>query len=205
MRDLNNIQTLVSIVSDFLGNERDEATRSAALNCAKKEFNQRPSIDEEKLRDRLELGKFGIAKKYSFFERCLIPDIRAGRYDGETFKETKKPPLSSTNLFKDMDEIGVIDDVDRILIDYYIYAVWEQSDITIEEVRHFTGKAIEWMKSLPEEKRKTSVFLELCKRSSTLSKYLSREKAMEKVQEWMKENERLDDELDAICGGESDD
>lgn len=205
MRDLNNIQTLISIVSDFLGNERDEATRSAALNCAKKEFNQRPSIDEEKLRDRLELGKFGIAKKYSFFERCLIPDIRAGRYDGETFKETEKPPLSSTNLFKAMDEIGVIDDVDRILIDYYIYAVWEQSDITIEEVRHFTGKAIEWMKSLPEEKRKTSVFLELCKRSSTLSKYLSREKAMEKVQEWIEENERLDDELDAICRGESDD
>lgn len=206
MRDLNNIQTLVSIVSDFLGNERDEATRSAALNCAKKEFNQRPSIDEEKLRDRLELGKFGIAKKYSFFERCLIPDIRAGRYDGETFKETKKPPLSSTNLFKAMDAIGVIDDVDRILIDYYIYAVWEQSDITIEDVRHFTGKAIEWMKSLPEEKRKTSVLLELCKRSSTLSKHLPKEKAMEKVQEWIEENERLDDELDAIlCGGESDD
>lgn len=205
MRDLNNIQTLVSIVSDFLGNERDEATRSAALNCAKKEFNQRPSIDERKLKDRLELGKFGIAKKYSFFERCLIPDIRAGRYDGETFKETEKPPLSSTNLFKAMDEIGVIDDVDRILIDYYIYAVWMNSDITIEEVRHFTGKAIEWMKSLPEEKRKTSVLLELCKRSSTLSKHLPKEKAMEKVQEWIEENERLDDELDAICRGESDD
>lgn len=205
MRDLNNIQTLISIVSDFLGNERDEATRSAALNCAKKEFNQRPSIDEEKLRDRLELGKFGIAKKYSFFERCLIPDIRAGRYDGETFKETEKPPLSSTNLFKAMDEIGVIDDVDRILIDHYIYAVWMNSDITIDEIRHFTGKAIEWMKSLPEEKRKTSVFLELCKRSSTLSKHLPKEKAMEKVQEWIEENERLDDELDAICRGESDD
>lgn len=205
MRDLNNIQTLISIVSDFLGNERDEATRSAALNCLRNEFNQRPSIDEKKLKDRLEMGRFGIAKKYSFLDRCLIPDIRAGRYDGETFKETEKPPLSSTNLFKAMDEIGVKNDVDRILIDYYIYAVWEQSDITIEEVRHFTDKAIEWMKSLPEEKRKTSVLLELCKRSSTLSKYLSREKAMEKVQEWIEENERLDDELDAICGGESDD
>ena len=46
---------------------------------------------------------------------------------------------------------------------------------------------------------------ELCKRSSTLSKHLPKEKAMEKVQEWIEENERLDDELDAICGGESDD
>lgn len=205
MRDLKNIQTLISIVSDFLGNERDEATRSAALNCAKKEFNQRPSIDEKKLKDRLEIGRFGIAKKYSFLDRCLIPDIRAGRYDGETFKETKKPPLSSTNLFKAMDEIGVIDDVDRILIDYYIYAVWEQSDITIEEVRHFTEKAVEWMEAHPRESRKVSVFLQLCQKSSTLSKHLSKEKAMEKVQEWIEENERLDDELDAICGGESDD
>ena len=209
MRDLKNIQTLISIVSDFLGNERDEATRSAALNCLRKEFNQRPSIDEKKLKDRLELGKFGIAKKYSFLERCLIPDIRAGRYDGETLKETKKTLLSSLRLFQEMDEIGVKDDVDRVLIDYYLNAVWMNSDITIEEVLHFTGKAIEWMKSLPEEKRKTSVFLELCKRSSTLSKYLSREKAMEFVKGQIEENERLDDELDAfydsICGGENSD
>lgn len=208
MRDLKNIENAISIVSDFLGNERDETMKSHAhaLALAQAELSKRPSIDENKLKYRLETKKFGIAKKYSFFEKCLIPDIQNGKYDGETFKETEKPPLSSTNLFKAMDEIGVEDDVDRILIDYYIYAVWEQSDITIEEVRHFTGKAIEWMKSLPEEKRKTSVLLELCKRSSTLSKHLPKEKAMEKVQEWVEENERLDDELDAIlCGGESDD
>lgn len=211
MRDLKNIENAISIVSDFLGNERDEATKSHALAFAQAELSKRPSIDENKLKYRLEAKKFGIAKKYSFFEKCLIPDIQNGKYDGiaEIEKTEKKPPLSSINFYKAMDEIGVIDDVDRILIDYYIDAVWEQSDITIEEVRHFTGKAIEWMKSLPEEKRKTSVFLELCKRSSTLSKYLSREKAMEKVQEWIKENENLDDELDAfydsICGGESDD
>ncbi len=211
MRDLKNIENAISIVSDFLGNERDEATKSHALAFAQAELSKRPSIDENKLKYRLETKKFGIAKKYSFFEKCLIPDIQNGKYDGiaEIEKTEKKPPLSSTNFYKAMDEIGVKDDVDRILIDYYIDAVWEQSDITIEEVRHFTGKAIEWMKSLPEEKRKTSVLLEFCKRSSTLSKYLSREKAMEKVQEWMKENERLDDELDAfydsICGGESDD
>lgn len=207
MRDLKNIENAISIVSDFLGNERDETMKSHALALAQAELFKRPSIDENKLKYRLETKKFGIAKKYSFFEKCLIPDIQSGKYDGiaETEKTEKKPPLSSTNLFKDMDAIGMIDDVDRILIDYYIYAVWEQSDITIEEVRHFTGKAIEWMKSLPEEKRKTSILLELCKRSSTLSKHLPKEKAMEKVQEWVEENERLDDELDAICGGESDD
>lgn len=207
MRDLKNIQTLISIVSDFLGNERDEATRSAALNCLRNEFNQRPSIDEKKLKDRLELGRFGIAKKYSFLDRCLIPDIRAGRYDGiaEDEPTEKKMTLSSCNLFKAMDEIGVKDDIDRALIDYYLNAVWTQSDITIDEVRHFTDKAIEWMKSLPEEKRKTSVLLELCKRSSTLSKHLSKEKAMETVGEWLDENDSLDDELDSICGGESDD
>lgn len=209
MRDLKNIETLIRIVGSFLGYERDDRQKTTTLNIVKSEFNKRPSIDERKLKEQLTIGAVKTISRYAYVANLLIPDIRAGRYDGETFKETKKPPLSSINFYKAMDEIGVKDDVDRILIDYYIDAVWEQSDITIEEVRHFTGKAIEWMKSLPEEERKTSVFLELCKRSSTLSKYLSREKAMEKVQEWMKENERLDDELDAfydsICGGESDD
>lgn len=211
MRDLKNIETLIRIVGSFLGYERDDRQKTTTLNIVKSEFNKRPSIDERKLKDQLTIGAVKTISRYAYVANLLIPDIRAGRYDGiaEIEKTEKKPPLSSINFYKAMDEIGVIDDVDRILIDYYIDAVWEQSDITIEEVRHFTGKAIEWMKSLPKEERKTSVFLELCKRSSTLSKYLSREKAMEKVQEWMKENERLDDELDAfydsICGGESDD
>lgn len=202
---VNELDSLIGYISNYLGGERNAAQKRVAVDFIGKELSLRPSIDEKKLKDRLELSQLSISNRYSFFSMKIIPEIRDGIYDGETFKETEKPPLSSTNLFKAMDEIGVIDDVDRILIDYYIYAVWEQSDITIEEVRHFTGKAIEWMKSLPEEKRETSVFLELCKRSSTLSKYLSREKAMEKVQEWIEENERLDDELDAICGGESDD
>lgn len=202
---VNELDSLIGYISNYLGGERNAAQKRVAVDFIRKELSLRPSLDEKKLKDRLELSQLSIRDRYSFFSMKIIPEIRDGIYDGETFKETKKPPLSSTNLFKDMDEIGVIDDVDRILIDYYIYAVWEQSDITIEEVRHFTGKAIEWMKSLPEEKRKTSVFLEFCKRSSTLSKYLSREKAMEKVQEWIEENERLDDELDAICRGESDD
>ena len=209
MRDLKNIETPIRIVGSFLGYERDDRQKTTTLNIVKSEFNKRPSIDERKLKEQLTIGAVKTISRYAYVANLLIPDIRAGRYDGETFKETKKPPLSSINFYKAMDEIGVKDDVDRILIDYYIDAVWEQSDITIEEVRHFTGKAIEWMKSLPKEERKTSVFLELCKRSSTLSKYLSREKAMEKVQEWIEENERLDDELDAfydsICGGESDD
>lgn len=211
MRDLKNIETLIRIVGSFLGYERDDRQKTTTLNIVKSEFNKRPSIDERKLKEQLTIGAVKTISRYAYVANLLIPDIRAGRYDGiaETEKTEKKPPLSSINFYKAMDEIGVKDDVDRILIDYYIDAVWEQSDITIEEVRHFTGKAIEWMKSLPEEKRKTSVFLELYKRSSTLSKYLSREKAMEKVQEWIKENERLDDELDAfydsICGGESDD
>lgn len=191
-----------------MGNESNIGTKTLTLDFIKKELSLRPSIDEKKLKDRLDIASLSDKNKYGFVQNCLIPDIRSGRYDGisETEQTEKRGMLSSNSLFKAMDEIGVKDDVDRILIDYYIDAVWEQSDITIEEVRHFTGKAIEWMKSLPEEKRKTSVLLELCKRSSTLSKYLSREKAMEKVQEWIEENERLDDELDAIlCGGESDD
>ena len=202
---VNELDSLIGYISNYLGGERNAAQKRVAVDFIRKELSLRPSIDEKKLKDRLELSQLSIRDRYSFFSMKIIPEIRDGIYDGETFKETKKPPLSSTNLFKAMDEIGVEDDVDRILIDYYIDAVWEQSDITIEEVRHFTGKAIEWMKSLPKEERKTSVFLELCKRSSTLSKHLSKEKAMEKVQEWVEENERLDDELDAICGGESDD
>lgn len=206
MRDLKNIETLIRIVGSFLGYKRDDRQKTTTLNIVKSEFNKRPSIDERKLKEQLTIGAIKTISRYAYVANLLIPDIRAGRYDGETFKETEKPPLSSTNLFKAMDEIGVEDDVDRILIDHYIYAVWMNSDITIDEIRHFTDKAIEWMKSLPEEKRKTSVFLELCKRSSTLSKHLPKEKAMEKVQEWIEENERLDDELDAIlCGGESDD
>lgn len=206
MRDLKNIETLIRIVGSFLGYERDDRQKTTTLNIVKSEFNKRPSIDERKLKEQLTIGAIKTISRYAYVANLLIPDIRAGRYDGETFKEVKKEMLSSSNLFKAMDEIGVKDDVDRVLIDYYLNAVWMNSDITIDEIRHFTDKAIEWMKSLPEEKRKTSVFLELCKRSSTLSKCLSREKAMEKVQEWVEENERLDDELDAIlCGGESDD
>lgn len=205
----NNQDSLIGCISRFLGNESNIGTKTLTLDFIKKELSLRPSINEEKMKDRLNIASLSDKSKYGFIQNCLIPDIRAGRYDGETFKETKKTLLSSLRLFQEMDEIGVIDDVDRVLIDYYIDAVWEQSDITIEEVRHFTGKAIEWMKSLPEEKRKTSVFLELCKRSSTLSKHLSKEKAMEFVKGQIEENERLDDELDAfydsICGGESDD
>lgn len=203
---VNELDSLIGYISNYLGGERNAAQKRVAVDFIRKELSLRPSIDEKKLKDRLELSQLSIRDRYSFFSMKIIPEIRDGIYDGETFKETEKPPLSSTNLFKAMDEIGVIDDVDRILIDHYIYAVWMNSDITIDEIRHFTDKAIEWMKSLPPEKRKTSVLLELCKRSSTLSKHLSREKAMEKVQEWIEENERLDDELDAIlCGGESDD
>ena len=209
MRDLNNIETLIRIVGSFLGYKRDDRQKTTTLNIVKSEFNKRPSIDERKLKEQLTIGAVKTISRYAYVANLLIPDIRAGRYDGEPIKEVKKEMLSSSNLYKAMDAIGVKDDVDRVLIDYYIDAVWEQSDITIEEVRHFTDKAIEWMKSLPKEKRKTSVFLELCKRSSTLSKHLSKEKAMEKAQEWLKENESLDDELDtfydSICGGESDD
>lgn len=205
MRDLKNIETLIRIVGSFLGYERDDRQKTTTLNIVKSEFNKRPSIDERKLKEQLTIGTVKTISRYAYVANLLIPDIRAGRYDGEQIKEVKKEMLSSSNLFKAMDAIGVKDDVDRVLIDYYLNVVWEQSDITIDEIRHFTDKAIEWMKSLPPEKRKTSVLLELCKRSSTLSKYLSREKAMEKVGEWLKENESLDDELDEICGGESDD
>ena len=209
--NVKELDSLIVYISSYLGGERNMAQKRVAVDFIRKELSLRPSIDEKKLKDRLELSQLSIRDRYSFFEKKIIPEIRNGYYDVtvEKMQSPKKQCLSSINLFKAMDEIGVKDDVDRILIDYYINAVWEQSDITIEEVRHFTDKAIEWMKSLPPEKRKTSILLELCKRSSTLSKYLSREKAMEKVQEWVKENERLDDELDAfydsICGGESDD
>ncbi len=206
---VNELDSLIGYISSYLGGERNAAQKRVAVDFIKKELSLRPSIDEKKLKDRLELSQLSIRDRYSFFSMKIIPEIRNGIYDGETLKETKKTLLSSLRLFQEMDEIGVKDDVDRVLIDYYLNAVWMNSGITIEEVRHFTGKAIEWMKSLPEEKRKTSVFLELCKRSSTLSKYLSREKAMEFVKGQIEENERLDDELDAfydsICGGENSD
>lgn len=201
MRDLNNIETLMHIVGNFLGDERDETAKSHALAKARAELSKRPAIDEDKLKYCLEAKKLTIDRKYPFFEKCIIPDIRNGKYDGIAEQAKQKPPLLSTNLFKAMDEIGVKDDIDRTLIDYYLGVVWEQSDITIDEIRYFTESAIGWMGSLPEEKRKASVLLELCKRSSTLSKHLPRDKAMETVREWVEEGKRMDDEFEAICGG----
>ena len=201
MRDLNNIETLIRIVGNFLGNERDDGQKTTTLNIVKSEFDKRPSIDERKLKEQLAIGAIKTRSRYAYVANLLIPDIRAGKYDGIA---KQKPPLLSTNLFKAMDEMGVKDDIDRTIIDYYLNAVWEQSGITIEEIRYFTENAVKRMKSLPEEERKASALLDICKHSRTLHKHLSTEKTMEKVREWIDEDKSMDDEFKAICGGKND-
>ena len=201
----NELKELIPYVTAYLGSERDAATKKVTSDLIMKELSLRPSIDNAKFIDRLQLSRIGTVNRYLFVERFLIPDIRAGKYDGIAEQAKQKPPLLSTNLFKAMDEIGVKDDIDRTIIDYYLGVVWEQSDITIEEIRYFTENAIKRMKSLPEEERKTSALLDICKHSRTLHKHLSTEKTMEKVQEWIEEDKSMDDEFKAICGGNSDD
>lgn len=177
----------------FLGGA-DSAGNRMTIESVREELEARPTIDQALFSDMLRRRNEEVRYKNSFTTKVIIPEIRAGRYDGhgESVHISVKTPLSSWKLFKKLREIGVREDVEMARIDWYLDAVWMGTDITIDEMRHFTEKAVEWMEAHPEESRKVSVFLQLCRKSSTLSKHMEPDKAMEA----MKKTERLDEEYD---------
>ncbi len=183
----------------FLGGA-DSAGNKMTIGSVREELEARPSIDQALFSDMLRRRNEEVRYKNSFTTKVIIPEIRAGRYDGhgESVHLSVKMPLSSWELFKKLREIGVMEDVEMVRIDWYLNAVWMGTDITIDEIRHFTEKAVEWMEAHPRESRKVSVFLQLCQKSSTLSKHLSKEKAMEAVEETERQLRELDEELDEL-------
>lgn len=183
----------------FLGGA-DSAGNRMTIGSVREELEARPSIDQALFSDMLRRRNEEVRYKNSFTTKVIIPEIRAGRYDGhgESVHLSVKMPLSSRELFKKLRKIGVREDVEMARIDWYLNAVWMGTDITIDEIRHFTEKAVEWMEAHPRESCKVSVFLQLCQKSSTLSKHLSKEKAMEAVEETERQLRELDEELDEL-------
>ena len=181
-------------------NGADSAENRMTIESVREELEARPSIDQALFSDMLRRRNEEVRYKSSFTMKVIIPEIRAGRYDGhgESVHLNVKMPLSSWKLFKKLREIGVMEDVEMARIDWYLNAVWMGTDITIDEIRHFTEKAVEWMEVHPRQSRKVSVFLQLCQKSSTLSKHLSKEKAMEAVEETERQLRELDEELDEL-------
>ena len=168
------------------------------IESVREELEARPTIDQALFSDMLRRRNEEVRYKSSFTMKVIIPEIRAGRYDGhgESVHLSVKTPLSSWKLFKKLREIGVREDVEMARIDWYLDAVWMGTDITIDEMRHFTEKAVEWMEAHPEENRKVSVFLQLCRKSSTLSKHMEPDKAMEAMEKTEREFRKLDEEYD---------
>lgn len=177
-------------------NGADSAENRMTIGSVREELEARPSIDQALFSDMLRRRNGEVRYKNSFTTKVIIPEIRAGRYDGhgESVHLSVKTPLSSWGLFKKLREIGVREDVEMARIDWYLDAVWMGTDITIDEIRHFTEKAVEWMGAHPRESRKVSVFLQLCQKSSTLSKHMEPGKAMEAMEKTEREFRKLDEE-----------
>lgn len=177
-------------------NGADSAENRMTIGSVREELEARPSIDQALFSDMLRRRNGEVRYKNSFTTKVIIPEIRAGRYDGhgESVHLSVKTPLSSWGLFKKLREIGVREDVEMARIDWYLDAVWMGTDITIDEIRHFTEKAVEWMEAHPRESRKVSVFLQLCQKSSTLSKHMEPGKAMEAMEKTEREFRKLDEE-----------
>lgn len=177
-------------------NGADSAENRMTIGSVREELAARPSIDQALFSDMLRRRNGEVRYKNSFTTKVIIPEIRAGRYDGhgESVHLSVKTPLSSWGLFKKLREIGVREDVEMARIDWYLDAVWMGTDITIDEIRHFTEKAVEWMEAHPRESRKVSVFLQLCQKSSTLSKHMEPGKAVEAMEKTEREFRKLDEE-----------
>ena len=181
----------------FLGGA-DSAGNRMTIESVREELEARPTIDQALFSDMLRRRNEEVRYKSSFTMKVIIPEIRAGRYDGhgESVHISVKTPLSSRELFKKLRKIGVREDVEMARIDWYLDAVWMGTDITIDEMRHFTKKAVEWMEAHPKESRKVSIFLQLCRKSSTLSKHMEPDKAMEAMEKTEREFRKLDEEYD---------
>lgn len=200
MEDANLLSSLNSI-ADFLGDERNPKAKGDALAYAKGELLKRPSIDGERLQSDLRLKAISVVYRFSYFAKCLIPDIQAGKYDSESKPEGTKKPLSSSRLFKKMRALGVEDDsgdgygYERI--DYYLNAVWMNSGIAIDEIHQFTAAMVVWIEAR-HEWRKASKIMELCRRSKILGNWLSPEDAMAKAEADVKEDRELNKEIDGL-------
>lgn len=204
--DKETNERLLGAVSGFLGGQRDAGSKKVALDFIMKEISMRPSIDEEKLRDRLELATVGTRDRYLFAERFLIPEIRAGRYDGKGGKasEGRRPFLSSRNMFEALRTLGVTDDSEDGFgyerVDYYLNAVWVNTEITIEEIHKFSEGMIVWIEAKKEWRTATKV-LKLCGMSKTLGAHMAPEEAMERVEREVAECKRLEKEWDEMMEG----
>lgn len=218
MRDINNLNTtnivdstdipddmdidvaaLQGLLAGFIGYDRDRRTREAAIGLVVEEAGRRPSFDISLLKERLDGVRISVIHKCAFIEKRVAPEIREGRFDRRPIED--KGYLSSRNLFRCLDRLGVEDDspdgygLERV--DYYLNAVWRGSAITIEEIHGFTERMVVWLEAR-QEWRKASKVLELCRRSKILGARMDPAKALEEVERDVGEDKRLDKEIDSL-------
>lgn len=217
MRDINNLNTtniadstnipdnknvdvaaLQGLLADFIGYDRDRRTREAAIGLVVAEAGKRPSFDISLLKERLDGSRISVIYKCAFIERRVVPEIKEGRFDG---RPEERGFLSSRNLFRCLDRLGVEDDspdgygLERV--DYYLNAVWRGSDITIQEIHDFTERMVVWIEAR-HEWRKASKVLELCRRSKILGAHMEPDKALDEVEKDVMEDKEINKELDSL-------
>lgn len=199
------IDESIRAIEDFLGDERDGQSKATTSSIIRRELMKRPSVDSDKIRQRLESAVITTRSRYAFVGNLLMKDIRSGRYDGDEPKKEKakgaKEPLSSRNLFRAFERLGVPKgDYAYERVDYYLNAVWMNSDITLEEIRSFTEGMLCWMEARHEWRTPENA-LRLCMMSKILGKHMGRDEAMRKVNEETAESKALDSEYEALLGG----
>lgn len=186
-----------SMVECFLlsTTEGNSKAREKAIQSVAEALRKRKSIDCEALRTRLASASMTVRNGYYFVTNLLMPDIIAGRYDG---KPETKSLLSSKILFEKLKKMNVEDDSEDGYgyerIDYYLNAVWMNSEITIDEIHQFTASMVVWVEARAEW-RKASKIMELCRRSKILGKRMDSAKASEMVEASVRDCETLNDDL----------
>lgn len=193
---------LLGAMSGFLGGQRDAGSKRIATDFIMKELSMRSSVDAAAFGDRLELATIGAKDRYLFAERVLVPEIRAGKFDGkEKASGGRRAHLSSRNLFEALRTLKVKDDSEDGYgyerVDYYLNAVWANTGITLEEIHKFTAGMIVWIEAKPEW-RAASKVLRLCQMSKTLGAHMGPEEAMGQVERDVAESKELDKEIDGI-------
>lgn len=190
------------MIDDFLDGDRNYRTREATIGLVVEEANKRPSFDLIALKKRLDGSRISIINKCAFVERKIVPEIRKGGYDIKP--KERRLPLSSQNMFKKLKDLGVEDDSEDGFgyerVDYYLNAVWVNTEITIEEIHKFSEGMIVWIEAKREWRTATKV-LKLCRMSKTLGAHMAPDEAMERVEREVAECKRLDEDLDWIMEG----
>lgn len=190
------------MIDDFLDGDRNYRTREATIGLVVEEAKKRPSFDLSALKKRLDGSRISIISKCAFVERKIVPEIRKGDYDIKP--KERRLPLSSQNMFKKLKDLGVEDDSEDGFgyerVDYYLNAVWADTEITIEEIHKFSEGMIVWIEAKKEWRTATKV-LKLCGMSKTLGAHMAPDEAMERVEREVAECKQLDEDLDGIMEG----